>query len=282
MPDQAFRSLFAETENVRWEPMSQVRVRARHRTIAQSATVAGIIALALVSGGVAVAQVRQGPVTPPVATSSPSPSEPSPSSAPFKPSPAPSAPALPPSTSPTAPLTTNPVPSPTSPESSPPVTGITSAMMLRPQDVGSGYTVVPTSGGDWTFEFNASALSCPRGSKPNTVAERERTLRKGEPQDENFVIQHTGRYVAGKAAQYLDDIRERVTSCSPREGQSVRIAAQGFAGDESVLVVFDHGGGFLAKILLVRKGDVLTEIYTKPTRSDAANRELGRKAASRF
>jgi hypothetical protein len=32
----------------------------------------------------------------------------------------------------------------------------------------------------------------------------------------------------------------------------------------------------------VRKGDVLTEIFSKPTRSDSANRELGRKAAARF
>jgi hypothetical protein len=153
-------------------------------------------------------------------------------------------------------------------------------MMLRPQDAGSGYTVVSAAGGDWTFEFNTSALDCPRGSKPDAITERERTLRKGEPQDENLVIQHTGRYAAGEAARYLDGIRERVSSCSPSQGQSVRIAAQGFAGDESVLVVFDHGGGFLAKILVVRKGDVLTEVYTKPARSDAANRELGRKAAA--
>ncbi|GAA3352020.1 hypothetical protein GCM10020358_84420 [Amorphoplanes nipponensis] len=120
--------------------------------------------------------------------------------------------------------------------------------------MGSGYTVAPGSGGDWTFEFNASALGCPRGGKPDPVSERERTLRKGEPQDEDFVLQHTGRYAAGKAARYLDGVRERVSSCSPREGQSVRIAAQDFAGEESVLVVFDHGGGSLARILLVRKG----------------------------
>ena len=272
MPDQAFNSLFAETENVRWEPMNQVRVRARRRTAAQAATVAGIVAVALVSGGVAVAQNRQHPVTPPVATPSPAPSTPStPSPAP---SVAPSTPVAPSSPSSTPPSTTS--------KSSPPVTGVTSAMMLRPQDAGSGYRVVAASEGDWIFEFNAAVLDCPRGTRPEPAAERERALRKGEPQDENFVLQHTGRYAPGRAAQYLDGIRERVSSCSPGEGRSVRIAAEGFAGDESVLVVFDHGGGFLAKNVLVRKGDVLTEVYTKPARSDAANRELGRRAAARF
>ena len=89
MPDQAFRSLFNETENIRWDSMNQVRARARRRTVGQAATVAGIVAVALVVGGVAVAQIRQGPVTPPVATPSPSPS-------------ASSAPALPPSTPPSS------------------------------------------------------------------------------------------------------------------------------------------------------------------------------------
>jgi hypothetical protein len=156
-------------------------------------------------------------------------------------------------------------------------------MMLRPQDVGTGYAVVAVpKAGDWTFEFNAAALDCPRGSVPDPVAERERKLRKGQPQDENFVNQHTGRYAAGAAARYLDGIRDRVSACSPPEGRSVRIAAQGFAGDEALLVVFDHGGGFLAKIVLVRKGDVLTEIWSKPSRTDSASRDLGRKAAARF
>ncbi|WP_233624802.1 hypothetical protein [Actinoplanes sp. ATCC 53533] len=148
--------------------------------------------------------------------------------------------------------------------------------------MGSGYIAGAGAGGDWTFEFGAVALGCPRGSKPDPVAERGRMLRKGQPQDENFVLQHTGRYAAGEAARYLDEIRERVSACSPDGARSVRIAAQGFAGDESVLVVFDHGGGQLAKNVLVRKGDVLTEIFSKPGRSDSASRELGRKAAARI
>jgi hypothetical protein len=155
-------------------------------------------------------------------------------------------------------------------------------MLLRPQDVGSGYTATAAGEGDWTFEFNAAVLDCPRGTRPEPVAERGRALHKGQPQDDTFVVQHLGRYPAGQAARYLDRIRERVSACSPDNERSVRVAAEGFAGDEALLVVFDHGGGSLAKLVLVREGDLLTEIYSKPERSDSASRELGRKAAARF
>jgi len=261
MPEQAFHSLFAETENIRWDSMNQVRARARRRTIGQAAVVAGVVAVALVSGGVAVAQHRQRPVTPPAATASPTPPVSSPS---------PSTPSSP--SSPSSPSTST-------------VTDLTSAMMLQPRDVGSGYTV---SGGDftfefdWTFEFGLSALGCPRSARPARVTERERELRKGQPQDETFVLQHTLLSTEAKATKYLADVRTRVSACERASGQSVRIAAQGFAGDDSVLVVFDHGGGNIAKTVLVRKGGVLTEIFSKPGRSDSASRELGRKAAARL
>jgi hypothetical protein len=268
MPDQAFRSLFTETENVRWDPVNQVQSRARRRTAGQAVVVAGAVVVALVSGGIAVAQVRPEPVTPPVATSSPA----TPPTRLASPSPS----AQSPSRSPSTPSRTSTKPSP------PPVTDITAAMMLRPQDVGSGYTANTAENGDWTFEFNASVLDCPRGTRPEPVDEHWRALRKGRPQDENLVAQHLARYSAGAAARYLDRIRERVSACSPSDERSVRIAAEGFAGDDAVLVVFDHGGGSLAKIVLVREGDLLTEIYSKPVRSDSACRELGRNAAARF
>jgi hypothetical protein len=266
MPDQAFRNLFAETENVRWETVSQVQKRARRRATARAATVAGIVAVGLVGGGVAVAGGNRGdhPVTPP--PSSPAPSSPRPSAAP---------PSAPPSSPPASPPRSTGT-------SAPSITGITPAMMLRPQDAGSGYVVASGTDGDWSFEFNASVFGCPRGSKPSPESDRSRALRKGQPQDETYVLQHTGRYSPGEAAGYLDQIRSRVSSCDAGAGRSVRIAAQGFAGDQSLLVVFDHGGGFLTRTILVREGDVLTEIFTKPTRGDQASRELGRKAAARL
>lgn len=264
MPEQIFRSLFTETENVRWEPMNQVRLRARRRTIGQAAAVAGFVAVALVSGGVAVAQSRQSPVTPLAATSEPS-SKPSVSS---------------PSTgadTPTSPATSKPSSSQSSPA------GVSSAMMLRPQDVGSGYVVKPGAGGDWTFESSVPALGCGGFGTAGPAAELGRTLRKGKPQDENFVLQRTRRYdVPLGADKYMAMVRKQVVSCSPDGGRSVRIAASGFAGDFSVLVVVDHGGGQLAKHVIVRKGGVVTEIFSKPGRSDSASIELGRKAAARI
>lgn len=266
MPEQAFHSLFAETENIRWDSVNQVRARARRRTLGQAAVVAGVVAVALVSGGVAVAQHRQQPVTPPAATASPTP----PVSSPSPPPSTPSTPASP--TRPARPASST-------------VTDVTSAMMLQPRDVGSGYTVSGddfTFEFDWTLEFGLSALDCPRSVRLARVAERQRELRKGQPQAENFVLQHTLLSTEAQATKYLVAVRKRVSACEPASGRSVRIVDQGFAGDDSILVVFDHGGGNIAKTVLVREGGVLTEIFSKPGRSDSASRELGRKAAARF
>ena len=96
MPDPAFRSLSAETEDVRWASVDQIRHRARRRTVGRAATVAGALAVVLVSGGVAVAQVVRDPA-PPVATAPP-PVRPAPlpPSASVSPSPSAERPAPPP------------------------------------------------------------------------------------------------------------------------------------------------------------------------------------------
>ena len=119
---------------------------------------------------------------------------------------------------------------------------------------------------------------CPSGTKPSPVAERYRAFRNGP---ENLVVQHTGRYTGDKAATYLDAIRERLDDCKPMNGGAVRVAASGFAGDQSLLVVFNIGGAE-ARSLLVREGDVLTEVFAKPVRGDAALKELGSRAAARL
>ena len=158
------------------------------------------------------------------------------------------------------------------------------ATARKPRDVGFGYVASSTTigEGDWIFEAGATNLGCPQGWKPSPESERARALRKGKPQDDTFVLQHTGRYPPGAAADYLDEIRSRVAACRPRPGTSVRIAAQGFAGQQSLLVVFDYGEGSVSKHIFVREGDVLTEIFAKPARSDQASRQLGRRAAARF
>jgi hypothetical protein len=266
MPDPLFKDLFTETQQLRPPPVTQVQARGRQLARRRRLEVAAAVLVLAVPVGlgiaVAVSNAQRNGTEPAVVVSSgPTPT--------VSPTPAPTASSTPASTQ-------------SSIKSSPRVTGITSAMMLRPSDVGAGYAEVATGDGDWTFEFNASVFNCPSGFDPDPVAERQRDFRKGQPQDENTVIQHTGRYPSGQAARYLDGIRQRVSSCTPTGSQSVSIAAEGFAGDEAVLVVFDHGGGALSKNVLVRKGDVLTEIWSKQTRSDSANRELGRNAAARF
>ncbi|MEV6598380.1 hypothetical protein AB0M36_16095 [Actinoplanes sp. NPDC051346] len=59
------------------------------------------------------------------------------------------------------------------------------------------------------------------------------------------------------------------------------MTAEGFAGDDALLVEIDFGDS-VSKTVLVRKGDVGTEVYRKPVACDSAIRALGVKAASRL
>ncbi|MBM2614372.1 hypothetical protein JIG36_02220 [Actinoplanes sp. LDG1-06] len=263
MPDQNFRRLFAETENAQWDSVERVRDRARRRAAVRTSMVGAVVAIGLVSGGVALARDNR----------SPSP-QPAPAASVTTPPPAPSSPVP---TSPTSP--SSPPPS-SSTSKAPPPTDVTAEMMLQPSDVGSGYAVENGElDGDWTFEFNAGALGCPSLPKPEAVAGMDRILRKGP---EQFVLQQTTLFTRGGAGTYLDGVRDRVGSCTPPAGQSVRIVSRDFAGAESLLIVFDHGGGSRAKIVLVRTGDLLTEIFSKPDPSESVSRSLGSKAAARL
>ncbi|WP_143162959.1 hypothetical protein [Couchioplanes caeruleus] len=256
--------------------MTEVRARARRRTVGQTVAVAGIAVVSMVAGGVAVAQVRQGPVTTPAATSSPSASRPS-------------VPSLPPSTSPTTPADSSSKPAAPPPattkSSPPPITEITSAMMLQPQDVGSGFTVLPPSDyhGDWIFEAGANSQGCSvDGFRPKMVSQRWRSLRNDDEQDSMYVEQRTVLYLKGHAAKYLQDIRRRIPDCPQDRSSPMEITAEGFAGDDALMVASDNGDGSISKRVLVRKGDVLTDIWRKKAPSDSAMRELARKAAARL
>ncbi|MBL7259647.1 hypothetical protein [Paractinoplanes lichenicola] len=270
MPDRHFRSLYAETEHTPWEPVEGVRRRARRRTTAQAGMVGAVVAIVLVSGGVAFARADRSPQPSPApAASAAVSSAPAPSNPPSPVETSPSQDETPPShlgTSPSLPET--------------PSSDITRAMMLQPADVGPGYLPADGTGdGDWSFEFNAAALGCPAGSRPEAIDGRERALRKGR---EVYVLQETTRFTEGGASAYLGGVRERVSNCKAPAGQSVRIASQHFAGDESLLVVFHYGDDYLTQIVLVRKGDVLTEIFSKPNPDESVSRSLGQKAAARF
>ncbi|GAB2605435.1 hypothetical protein Aab01nite_00060 [Paractinoplanes abujensis] len=247
MPDRTFNSLYAETEHTPWEAVEDVRRRARRRSTVRAGVVGAVVAIGLVSGGVALGWDDSPPQPSPAASAT--------------------SPAPPPSTSRPSPEET-------------PAADLTPAMMLQPADVGPGYLPADGSGdGDWGFEFNAAALGCPAGSKPDAIAGRERALRKGP---DVYVLQETTRFTDGGAGAYLDGVRERVSNCETPAGQSVRIAGRNFAGDESLLVVFRYGDDFVTQIVLVREGEVLTEIFSEPNPDESVSRSLGRKAAARL
>ncbi|GGQ71189.1 hypothetical protein [Couchioplanes azureus] len=187
--------------------MNQVRLRARRRTLGRATVLAGVVTVSLVSAGIAVAQNRQGPVTPPAATSSPA-------------SPMPSAPPV------------------STPPSAPP-------------------------------------------ALPEQLSDRSRAFQSGDPRDETLPLQRSYLYVDGEAAKYLQDVRKRVAACSPKD-RSISITAEGFAGDDALLIVTKSAECAVGKRVMLRKGDVLTEIYRGSAPSDSAMRELARKAAARF
>jgi hypothetical protein len=174
---------------------------------------------------------------------------------------------------------------PRSPSPAADATTIGNALFLQPSDVGPGYRVDSgqEASDDWTFEFSASALGCQASGvaqSPNT--RRVRTLSRGTPQAEDALTQSVARYRSGDAARYLDRVRARVDACTPATGQSMKIGAQHFAGQDALLIEVNYGGGVTTKHVLVRQGDLLTEFFTKPERSSAAAQELGRKAAHRL
>lgn len=270
MPDPLFRTLFDDTDTMTWASTDEVRERARWRArrIRVTAVAAAVVATLAISGGaVAVAKLGRAVGPQPGASPSvagPAPSGPSPSSA--------SGQASPGSTAPTPPSSAEP-------------TAIVDALFLQPGDVGTGYRVV-TGGlgsGDWTFEFSTSALGCPQpASIPPPIVRRDRSLNRGTPQAEDTLAQYVARYRPGDAARYLDQVRARVSACQPGSGQSIKIGAQRFAGQDSLLIQVDFGGGSTATLVLVRQGDLLTEFFAKPERSSAASQDLGRKAARRL
>ncbi|MFI5496924.1 hypothetical protein [Actinoplanes sp. NPDC051859] len=285
MPDNNFRALFNDTENVRWDSMDRVRTRARRRTLGQAATVAGLVAVALVGGGVAVAQTRPDAGAPPAAVPSisvaPSPSVPPPPS--VRPSPPPAA--------------TDPgddkgkVPeTPDTPgaESKTPPTAVTPAMMLQPEDVGPDYSAKSTKylSGDWMFEFDASiGLDC-RPSKPtgDEISYREAIISNGDGQESVSVFQRTDLFPAdGSAERRLSSIRQRTETCKPGGGAGIRIKSEGFAGDEALLVITTFKSGGTGRHVLVRKGDVVTEIAAERSEwSDEEIRVLAAKASDRI
>jgi hypothetical protein len=158
-------------------------------------------------------------------------------------------------------------------------------MFLQPEDLGPGYAAVGNyhGSGDWTFEFDSSVLGCPPSQDfPTPIAIRERALSRGPMEADDFITQYVASHRPGEATRYLDEIRARTAACRPRNAGSIAVAAQRFAGEDSLLIEIDFGGGVTTKLVLVRQGDLLTEFFGRPERGRAESEALGRTAAARL
>jgi hypothetical protein len=256
MPDPLFQKLFDETAQTRWQPVSDLRDRARRRGRRTRLALVAAAAVAVLgaSGGIAVAQLDLTPAP----GHSPTP--------------------VPPSTPSTSPPPTR------RPSTPPPATDgpLTDALFLRPDDVGPGYRTA-SGAGDWSFEFSASALGCRSAARPvRPLESAERALIRGAPQADDRVSESVTLFGTGDATRYLAEVRARVEACEAGGGREISIAARDFAGQEALLVAVDYGGGFTTHHVLVRQGDLVAEFFVKPGLDRPALQGLGRTAAARL
>jgi hypothetical protein len=112
------------------------------------------------------------------------------------------------------------------------------------------------------------------------VAMRTRTFDYG---DTRFVYQMAYRYQAGQAQQEFAWYAGKVAACASLDvggPTTLTVLAESFAGSASMLVQEKRGGDRYL-FVLVRVGDLLTEISATPA-DDAYSRQLGQKAAPRL
>jgi hypothetical protein len=263
MPDPLFETLFDDTDTIRWAPTDAVRARARQRNRRSrvTAAIAAVVAVGAIAGGVALAQRGQqtNPIPGATATATPTAS-------------ATPTPSTPPSTPPTTP--------PSSPSTVEPTTTITQTMFLQPEDVGTGYraSFEETGSGDWVLGFSLAMLNC-RDDTTGYVTRRDGALRRSA---DDHIAQYVARYQAGDGARYFDTVRTTVAACKPASGKSIKIVAEGFAGQESLMIDVDYGEGNLGRHVIVRQGDVVTTFAVWPNPSRSASQQLARKAAARL
>ncbi|WP_327042248.1 hypothetical protein OG400_06065 [Micromonospora ureilytica] len=255
MPDQFFIDIYRDTEHLTWTPTEQVREHGRRRTRRTriAATLAGVVAVALVAtGAVALAGGREGTPTPVLpATGSPTPT-PAPSATPT-PSPpkATRTPVVPPSnpSSPSGRSSTGSA-NPAIPESA----------MLQASDVPSGWRRQAASrDGDSSFAFSTGG--CEPSNHPlyrlKSRAQRGIVFVQGQiaPLTETVT-----RYSARDAARYLGEVRDRAESCAGT-GAKITVLAEDLADTDSVLVHVEHHDNAVSEYLFVRVGDLTAELW---------------------
>ncbi|WP_117214683.1 hypothetical protein [Allorhizocola rhizosphaerae] len=195
-----------------------------------------------------------------------------------------------PTASPTPSPSPSPSASPSPPSSSPSAPGgpsrgtevVPRSAMLRPEDLGSGYTGKDSTGqGDWRMEYFTSI--CPtyrpdhyRGPAPARSGRREYSFRGpkdviqsvglGNVESNTWEMNHTRRWVADCASFSTNDMR-----------YTIRIIASGFAGDDSLLVKVNQW-----HYVYLRKGEWLTQIAFRDPQTVTEMKEIAVKAAARL
>ncbi|WP_422772842.1 hypothetical protein ACN28C_07600 [Plantactinospora sp. WMMC1484] len=280
MPDHLFQNLYRDTEGLRWATADQVRERGRKRARRQAVTGVVVVIALVIAGSAGVVTALAGSATPPdrsdvVATppSTTSPATPSPSAAP--PSGTPSAG---PSTtagrnSSTAPSGGSGTPSDADRTGGGTEGGVRvpGAVMLQVSDLPPGYRVyVPEFEGDWQLNF-FSFLCDDWSANGPALAYRERYFRSAPL----GMQQRTERHGQTAASEYISRLRASVRGC-PEAG--LEIADEDFAGDDSMFVVLDDAHGWI----IVRRGDLVTEIAVDVTSDGAQVRRLAGRAATRL
>ncbi|GIG88963.1 hypothetical protein [Plantactinospora endophytica] len=270
MPDRLFEDLYRDTEGLRWATATQVRKRGRQLARRRTATGLAVAVVLVVAGaaGTAVALAGSGPSPelPDVVATAPS-------------TPPPSA-VTPSATPPTGGGPSSPTTSRSDPPALADRTGgdasramrVPADAMLRASDLAPGYRVDdPEHEGDWLLGFFAGLCDGWDSGGLSPVAYRERYFVHGR----DGVQQRVERYTRTLASDYLPTLRANLRNC-PEIG--VDVVDEGFAGDESLLAVTDDRHGWI----VVRRGDLVTQIAIDTPGDRAGARRLAERAALRL
>jgi hypothetical protein len=272
--DEVLSPLIQSTSEVTFQMPSEIRRRGERRRILRRTAVTGLVLVSVIGIGVGSAWALNGPAPTPDVAVTPSPSTPPATSAP---------PTNPPTHTTTPPPTTPPATSP--PTGSPRSTGepatprsIPTTAMLRPADVGSGYTASDAQEGDDHGSISMMMSYCGQGDYTNAgehrVVNRKRNLHRD---DEHYVLEEVSGYQNTWAARHMDDLRAVLPQCTtidimgdPNARATLTVVDSNFAGDEAILLK-ETRNGIVQYHAVVRQGNVEARlrIHTGATQSQA-------------
>lgn len=264
MPDPLFARLSEETEKLTWPAVTEVQRRGRQRARRQSAVLACALAVVMGLGGVAFADYRNAAPGPSTALRTTEPTW-DPGSSPV------------PSASPQ--ISSGATTSPTVKQPSAASPAVAAGAMLQDADLPARFKLRGSDiGGDWSFAFSSSSCQDGRLYQLKKLASRGQAF---DGDVDESLLQRTERYASADAARYLDLVRARVESC-PSSPWKLTVVDQGFAGQESLLIQVDYGGGATALHIFVRQGDLVTEFWQKRLTDRTEARRLADRAARRL